>query len=84
MALKTNASLQFTAYRAEDAGIVLIFLCADPGPGQQSHYEVLVTDAELAAVVSGLDFRNLVLTKLQRRFRASSKLDALIGQSVTV
>lgn len=84
MALVANASMKFDSYRAVDSGIVLTFLCAAPGAGENSYYEVLITDVELTAIATAVDFRNLVLSKLLRKFRVLSKLDALVGQSVTI
>ena len=92
--LKTNATVTFAvfpewdaAYLVEDGGIRLHFICVDPGPGQVSDYFILLTDTDLAAVVNQAQLRTLVETKLKRTLRATgiaSKLDAFIGQSVTI
>lgn len=87
MALKAGATLTFTAYAVEDGGITLRFLCADPGGGEPSDYGIVLTDADLATVSTALQFRTLVQNRLQRKFRAAgiaSRLDPLIGQSVTI
>jgi hypothetical protein len=79
--------MTFIGYEVQDDGILLTFLCGDPGAGEASLWPVMVTNAELAAVTTLTEFRNLVITKLQRKYRAAgiaSKLDGLIGQSVTV
>lgn len=87
MALKTNATLQFTSYEVKNDGINLGFTCFDPGPGESNNWFVFVTDTELSGVSNLSQFRTLVLTKLQRKYRAygvASKLDSLIGQEVTI
>lgn len=87
MPVQANATFTFTAYEVTDAGIVMAFVCLNPGPGEANDYSVLVTDAELAAVTTAPQFTALVQTKLQRKVRGAgiaSKLDARIGQSLTV
>ena len=94
MAINVSAVLTFavfpeweSAYRVEDGGIRLHFVCANPGPGQVSDYFVLLTDAELSSVSSQGQLRSLVESKLKRSLRATgiaSKLDQFIGQSVTI
>jgi len=87
MALTTNASMTFTRYDVTDAGIALWFTCDNPGGGMPSDYQVSLTDAELAGVSTVAQLKTLVTTKLSRRYRAtgiSTKLDALIGQSVVI
>jgi len=85
--LQANAVMRFSGYQVLDDGIRLDFVCAAPGPGNETDYAVTVTNAELAAVATLADFFALVTTKLKRKYRAqniASKLDNLIGQSVTV
>ena len=94
MAVKPNATFIFSinpewenAYRVTDEGIELNFLCPDPGPGQNSYYVILLTDAELVAVANQSQLRTLVTTKLNRKIRATniaSKLDQFVGQSITI
>lgn len=87
MGLRANASLQFTRYLIEDGGVRFFFVCANPGPGEASDYDVLATDAELAGVSTTPQLVTLVTGKLQRRWRANgiaSKLDPLIGQSISI
>lgn len=87
MALKVNAALTFSGYDVNDDGTVLRFVCADPGAGEPSEYSVLLTDADLSAVSTQPQLRTLVISKLQRRYRAAvvaSKLDQFVGQSVTI
>ena len=87
MALKTNATLEFSSYTVLDTGIEMTFTCPNPGPGEYSHYVILLTDAELATVTTQVQLRTLVTSKLQRRYRATgiaSKLDQFIGQTLTV
>lgn len=87
MPLKTNATLTFTAYTVTDGTITMTFTSPDPGAGQPSNYTIDVTDADLATVTNGATFATLVQAKLDRKLRATgiaSKLDARIGQSLTV
>lgn len=87
MALKPNARLTFVRYEVERDGVTLWFLCHDPGAGQPSDYPVFVSNTELAAITTQLQLRDLCLAKLKRWYRAdgiASKLDALIGQSITL
>jgi len=87
MGLKENATMTFMDYQVEDGGIRLHFLCPDPGPGEASDYFVLVTDDELSGISSLPELKQLVTAKLERALRATniaSKLDGLIGQSLTI
>lgn len=87
MTLAANAVMTFTDYQVTDQGILFHFVCANPGPGQPSDYYVLVTDTELAGVSTQQQLVTLVTGKLQRRFRATgiaTKLDPLVGQSITI
>ena len=88
MALKPNASLIFDHYEVvATGGIVMTFLCHDPGPGENYYWSIFVTDAELATVTDLSTFQTLVLDKRNRLVRASgiaSKLDTLIGRTVTL
>ena len=94
MPLQTNAVMTFVGYEMDKCqgllaapGLYLHFVCANPGPGEVSDYYVIVTDAELAGISTQAALRTLVITKLQRAYRASgiaSKLDQFIGQSVTI
>jgi hypothetical protein len=88
-----NATFTFDRYDINDNGINLTFLCANPGPGNESYWTVRITDAELATVRTDTqahtlaDVRALAVAKLQRRIRGSSianLLDGAIGQSVTI
>jgi hypothetical protein len=87
MALKPNAVLVFTRYDVTDTGVRFHFVCHDPGPGEVSDYPVFLTDAEMAAVTSLATFNAALLAKLKRYWRAegiASKLDGLIGRSITL
>lgn len=87
MALKPNASLTFTRYEVTDTGVRFWFVCPDPGPGEQSGYSVFLTDAEMGAITSLATFNSALLAKLKRYWRAegiASKLDSLIGRSITL
>ena len=87
MALRVNATMRFDSYTVEDNGIQFHFVCIDPGPGMNSDYYVLVTDAELTGVTSQAQLASLITTKLQRRYRATgaaSKLDPFIGQTLVI
>lgn len=83
----TNVSLTFTDYEIRDDGIALRFLAADPGPGQESYYTILLTDTELAGIANQAALATLVRTKLNRKLRATgiaTRLDGFIGQSIVV
>jgi hypothetical protein len=87
MGLAANATMTFTRYEVTDTGVDLIFVCPNPGGGEPSEYKVNLTDAEIASVSTTPQLKTLVTTKLSRRYRAtglSTKLDALIGQSVVI
>lgn len=87
MALANNAVMVFTDYAITDDGIGLHFVCGNPGAGQPSDYTIELTDTELAGVVTALALKNLATDKLNRKFRSAniaSKLDAIVGQSITI
>lgn len=87
MALKANAVLTFTDYTVNDDSIRFHFVCADPGPGQDSDYYVTMSDAEIAATANLAALRTAVTAKLTRKLRANgiaSRLDAAIGSQITV
>ena len=87
MSLATNAIMTFSAYDAEDGGIRLRFVCSNPGGGEPSDYDVFITDDELAGTANLAALKTLVTTKLNRRYRAvglATKLDPLIGQTITI
>lgn len=83
----SNVSMQFVDYTIDDGGINLRFLAADPGPGQESYYTILLTDTELAGIANQAALATLVRTKLNRKLRATgiaTRLDGFIGQSIVV
>lgn len=94
MPLSANAVLTFAifpewerAYRVEDGGIHMHFVCANPGAGQVSDYFIFLTDADLAGAANQNQLLTLVTTKLNRALRATgiaSKLDQFVGQSITI
>lgn len=87
MPLTANATLTFTAYQIAESGVVMDFVCSDPGPGMATDWSITLTDTDLSVVTTGAQFRTLVQTRLSRLIRGTglaSKLDSLIGQSVTV
>lgn len=87
MTLAANAVMTFTAYRIEDGGIRMLFVCSNPGGGEPSDYDVFLTDSELNGTANTAALKTLVTSKLGRRYRAtglSGKLDPLIGQTITV
>ena len=84
--VKANATFTLESYEVTDDGILMEFLCPDPGGGNESLYYIRLTDAELAAVTTQQELRTLVTTKLERKIRAAniaSKLDQFIGESIT-
>lgn len=87
MSLASNATMTFTGYRIEHNGIRMSFVCANPGGGEPSDYDVFLTDEELSGAVNTAALKTLVTSKLGRLYRAtglSGKLDPLIGQSITI
>lgn len=73
--------LTFTRYRIVRDGIEIYFTDAE------NTYMVFLTDAELNTANSQIALRNLLTTKLERqinRVGIASKLDAFIGQNITV
>lgn len=87
MPLNPNAVLTFASYAVEHGGVRFHFVCANPGAGQASDYYVFVTDAEMATITSVATFGSLLLAKLKRQERAdgiASKLDSLIGRTITL
>lgn len=87
MPLAANATFNFDSYTIEDTGLRMHFTCPNPGAGQVTDYNVLLLDSEISALSTTTDFRNLVASKLARKYRATSlstKIDSFIGQSFTV
>lgn len=79
--------LTFLRYKVSDAGVEMEFVNPFPGAGLPTNYTILLTDAELSSVTNLAQLRTLVVAKLQRKIQAAgiaSKLDPLIGQSVTI
>ena len=77
-----SMSYRFVRYSIRDDGVVLSFYSS-----LGKTVAVLVTDAELAGVTNMGDFRTLVAAKLERKQQTSAlaaKLDAILGQSLTV
>ena len=78
----------FTNYEVLDTGVRLYFISPDPGAGQPTDRYAVVTDAELTAATTTILLRQLVLDKLNRKFRAASgiatRLDPFIGQSLII
>ncbi len=87
MALAASAVMTFVGYAVEDGGVRMRFVCSNPGGGEPSDYDILLTDAEIAGVSTTAQLRTLVTSKLGRKLRATgftSKLDPFIGQTVTI
>lgn len=87
MPLAANAIMTFIGYTIEDTGVRMRFVCSNPGGGEPSDYECLLTDAEVSGSANTAALRTLVTNKLNRRYRAtglSAKLDPLIGQTMTI
>ena len=84
MPLQANAVLQFTGYFAVETGLMLQFVCLEPGPGEPTDYDVFVTDAEWTAAGNNTQRRALVLGKIQRRYRPIATLENFIGESFTI
>ena len=78
----------FTSYEVLDTGVQLHFISPDPGAGQPTDWYVVVTDAELVGATTTILLRQLVLDKLNRKFRAANgiatRLDPFIGQSLII
>ncbi len=87
MPLKPNAELVFDSYTVNAGGIELNYVCYDPGPGESTDYRITVSDAEVSPITTVAQFDTLVAAKLKRLYRAqgiSSKLDRMIGRTVTL
>ena len=87
MSLKANASMTFVGYGVGNDGITLNFVCAQPGAGEPTDYLVFFTDTELTAISTQPQLAAAVRAKLERKYRLTniaSKLDAFIGQSLTI
>lgn len=82
------ADFTFLGYAVDDEGIEMKFVNYFPPAEKPNNYlTIRVTDTELSAITSAAQLRTLVTTKLQRKVQASgiaSKLDAFIGQTVTI
>lgn len=82
---RINAAFTFTGYDISDTGITFNMVCFDPGPGLPTDWPVFCTDAELAPLTTAAQLRDLIVAKLQRKYRAlgiATKLDPLIGSVV--
>lgn len=82
-----GATLTFTGYTVDDAGIRSHFVCLNPGPGQANDYDIFLTDAELAGAQTQAQLVALAQGKLNRLLTAAglaAKLDLLIGQSLVL
>ena len=72
----------FIFYRVTDDGIKLAF----KDVYGNTHY-IYLSDTELAAITTQAQLRAAVITKLRRKIQATniaSKLDPLIGQTITI
>jgi len=80
-------NLMFVDYVVTDGGIAMRFLSDNPGAGNESYYTILITDAEMAVISAEPQLRTLVMSKLNRKLRATgfaTKLDSFIGQRFTI
>jgi hypothetical protein len=80
--------MTFVRYEAlDDARIRLHLLCADPGPGEQNDYEVVITVTEWTAATTNAQRRTLVQDKLNHKYRAlpfGTTMNTLVGNTFTV
>lgn len=79
--------MTFSRYSVEDGGVRLYFVAGPRSGGEPSDYCILLTDAQLAAAGTAVDFLALVMTSLSRKVKASgiaARLDPLIGRKVTI
>lgn len=86
MSIAANAVFTMVGYRLEPELVYLQFRCLNPGPGNATDYEIALTDAEITSN-SNTQLRTLVEQKLLRLFRPTTlttKLDTLVGQSITI
>lgn len=89
MALKPNAPMTFVGAEFVDSGgIILRFVCHDPGPGEPSDYEIKLTDAVVATLDTEQKWAQAALVELTRKYRKTSviaaRLDALVGKTLTL
>jgi len=87
--LQANAVMTFMDYFIDGDGVHLHFVCNNPGSAgaQVNDYTITLTFAEVSGITTQQSAVTLVTGRLQRDFRASgigSKLDGLIGQSLTI
>jgi len=78
--------LTFEGYNVLNDGVALEFR---PGENttKDARFTVFLSDAELTTIVTLAQLRAIVISKLQRKVQAAgiaSKLDPLVGQSVTI
>lgn len=88
MALAPNAVMQFVRYSAEESGIRFHFVCANPGGGEPSDYDVLIEEQALVQATTVPQITALVSAALIRKYRTSTKyaalLDPLIGGEIVI
>ena len=87
MSLPPNSELTLMDYQITDLGLDLRFVCFVPGPGQATDYSIVLTDADLVGVATQAQLRSLVISRLQRKLRATAltaKIDPFVGQTVTI
>lgn len=83
--------MTFTSYEVQDTGVNFRFSVPDPDATitgvPQSDWYVFMTDAEINATATVAALRTAVTAKLTRKFRKqgiSTRLDPLIGSTITV
>lgn len=83
--VKAQTPFAFVDAAITDDGVLLHFVCADPGAGLASDYYALVSDADVAAIATADDFDALVGQALGRKLRGAglvSHLAPYVGRSV--
>ena len=79
MALRANATMVYQGRTVTDAGVVVRFICPDPGPGEVSDYSILITAADVASVTTLASLQTILISKLQAKYRETATLGAKLN-----
>jgi hypothetical protein len=87
MPLNPTATMTLADYEVLDVGVRLHFVSPNPGAGQASDYDVVVSDVELASTKTQAELAALVKGALNRRLLATGiagDLAGFVGQSLVL